>query len=124
MTAIHFAPADEDTYDLLAAVAEPHPAIGADAPALFLAACKRDAETHDGLVSVNRVRALLADSDIPPRRYSALWAHFTGPGKPMRKATQFNSFTQMVEPLWETCAGSTSGNDGRPFQLRRWVGES
>lgn len=111
MSAPAFAPADEETYDLLSAVAEPHPVIGADVPGLFLAACKRDAEIHGGFVSVNRVRALLVDADIPPRRYSALWAHFTGEGKPMVKAD-----------TWETCSGSTSGNDGRPFRLRRWVG--
>jgi hypothetical protein len=110
MTAPTFAPADEDTYDLLSAVAEPHPAIGADATDLFLDACRRDAMAHDGFVSVNRVRQLLADHDIPPRRYSALWAHHTGRGKSMVKAD-----------AWETCEGSASGNDGRPFRLRRWV---
>lgn len=106
-----FAPADEDTYDLLSAVAEPHPIVGADATDLFLDACRRDAMANDGLVSVNRVRRLLADHDIPPRRYSALWANNTGHGRPMIKAD-----------AWETCAGSASGNDGRPYPLRRWVG--
>lgn len=116
MSAPQWSPADEETFDLLAVVADRHPVIGADAADTFLAACRRDAMAHGGLVSVNRVRALLADSDIPPRRYSALWSHFTGEGKPMRKARD------EAGPLWEVCEGSSSGNDGRPFQLRRWVG--
>lgn len=111
MSAPHWSPIDDDTADLLTLVADVDRPIGADVPELFLAACRRDAMAHDGLVSVNRVRALLVGEDIPPRRYSALWAHYTGPGKPMVKAD-----------AWETCAGSTSGNDGRPFRLRRWIG--
>jgi len=111
MSAPQFAPIDEDVADLLHLVADVDRPIGADAPTLFLDACRRDAETHGGEVSVNRVRALLADADIPPRRYSSLWAAFTGRGKPMRKAGGY-----------ETCKGSASGNDGRPFQRRIWVG--
>lgn len=116
MTAPRWEPTDE--YDLLAVLADPHPIVGADVPDLFLTACRRDAMAHDGLVSVNRVRALLADEDIPPRRYSALWAHFTGRDKPMVKAFTGDG----TVPLWETCKGSSSGNDGRPFQMRRWIG--
>lgn len=107
-----------DEYDLLDALADPHPIIGADVPELFLDACARDAATHDGLVSVNRVRARLADHKIPARRYSALWAHFTGLGKPMTKATD----PETNEQLCEVCKGSESGNDGRPYPLRRWTG--
>lgn len=111
MSAPQWAPVDDDTADLLSVLADPHPVIGADVVDLFLAACRRDAMAHDGLVSVNRVRELLAGEQIPPRRYSALWSHHTGRGKPM------------VKEGWETCEGSTSGNDGRPFPVRRWVGE-
>lgn len=121
MTVTHapaFAPIDSETDDLLALIADVESPVGRDVPALFLAACERDAATHDGLVSVNRVRALLADEDIPPRRYSSLWGHYTGPGRPMVKA-----YTD-GQPLWETCQGSPSRNDGRPFQLRRWIGAS
>lgn len=77
----------------------------------FLAACKADADAHDGLVSVNRVSAALSEAGIESRRYSSLWGHFTGDGKPMRS-------TQQVEVR----AGSTSGNDGKAMWLRRWVG--
>lgn len=112
MSALRWEPVDDNTADLLSVLADPSPTIGADVPALFLAACEADAYTHGGLVSVNRVRRLLADADIPARRYSALWSHFTGRGKPMVKAPG----------EWEVCSGSTSGNDGRPFPLRRWVG--
>jgi len=106
-----WAPIDDDTADLLSLVANPHSPIGADVPTLFLDACRRDAMAHDGEVSVNRVRALLVDADIQPRRYSSLWSQFTGRGRPMVKTGG-----------WETCAGSSSGNDGRPFPKRRWVG--
>lgn len=107
-----FEPTDAYTSDLLALVADVEAPVGRDVPALFLAACKADAAAHDGMVSVNRVRAALTDAKIPPRRYSALWAHYTGLDKPMVKA----------RGQWEICTGSTSGNDGRPFSLRRWVG--
>lgn len=111
MTAPRFAPVDSDTADLLTLVADADAPVGRDAVAAFLAACEADAEAHGGRVSVNRVRAALAGEDIPPRRYSALWAHYTGRGKPMVKTGE-----------WETCAGSDSGNDGRPYPVRRWVG--
>jgi len=115
MTAPQFAPIPDDTADLLTLVADVTSPIGADAPGLFLAACRRDAEAHGGEVSVNRVRLLLVDADIPPRRYSSLWAAFTGSGKPMRKV-------ESGDDRWETCKGSTSGNDGKPQPVRRWVG--
>lgn len=109
MSAPQFEPTDQ--FDLLTLVADEHGPIGADVPALFLDACEQDARTHGGLVSVNNVRALLADAQIPPARYSALWSIYTGRGKPMVKSDE-----------WEVCSGSKSGNDGRPFRLRRWVG--
>lgn len=98
---------------LLRLVADVDRPTGRDAPALFLAACEADARSHGGCVSVNRVRALLelVGADIPPRRYSAMWAVYTGDGRPMLKL-----------PEWEVCSGSRSGNDGRPMPLRKWVG--
>lgn len=110
MTTPAWAPFDDSTADLLSLVADPHPAISADVPALFLAACEADANTHGGMVSVNRVRAALADADIEHHRFSALWSRFTGQGRPM------------VRDGWETCSGSASGNNGKPYPLRRWVG--
>jgi hypothetical protein len=114
MSAPIFAAADEETYDLLTAVANPHPIIGADAQTAFLAACRRDAMAHDGEVSVNRVRELLADADIPPQRYSALWSANTGRGKAMERSVR-----------WETIRGSgrTGKNDGKPVRYRIWIGE-
>src|SRR5690242_1433045 len=105
-TAPHWSPTDDETTNLLTLVADVDHPVGRDVPEEFLAACRADAMLHGGVVSVNRVRARLAGEDIPPRRYSALWAAFTGRGKPM------------VKDGWETCSGSTSGNDGRPFPLR------
>ena len=118
-TSPRWSPVDDDTHDLLTAVAEPHPIVGADAQEICLAACRADALAHDGMVSVNRVRELMAEKDIPARRYSALWAHCTGRGKPMVKALDDQGHN-----IWEECEGSTSGNDGRPFPLRRWVSEA
>lgn len=117
MTALRWESVDDDTADLLSVLADPQPIVGADVPDLFLDACKRDAMAHDGLVSVNRVRKLLEDADIPARRYSALWSHFTGRDKPMVKAHHEDG-----SPMWEICEGSTSGNDGRPYPMRRWLG--
>lgn len=116
MSAPQWAPVDDDTADLLSVLADPHPIVGADVTDLFLAACRRAAMSCDGYVSVNVVRGILADEDIDPRRYSAMWAHFTGSGKPMVKAKD-DSGAQM----WETCEGSPSGNNGRPYPMRRWV---
>jgi len=112
MSAPVFAPIDEDTNDILHLVADLDSPIGADVPTLFLDACRRDAMAHNGEVSVNRVRALLADADIQPRRYSSLWSQFTGPGRPMQK----------IKGDWDVCKGSKSHNDGRPFPKRRWTG--
>lgn len=119
MSAPTWTPVDEQTASLLDLLADD----GSVSPskdevrALFLQACRLDAKNHGGLVSVNRVRAMLAPEQIPPRTYSALWSHFTGRGKPMEKARLADGSV-----MWQTCHGSTSGNDGRPFPLRRWVG--
>lgn len=77
----------------------------------FLAACKADAEAHLGYISVNRVRELCKPLNVPPRRWSSLWTHNTGPGRPMQKTLRVDEIR-----------GCTSRNDGRPFFLRKWVG--
>lgn len=109
MSAPHFEATD--AYDLLHLVADTERVVGSGDVDAFLDACRRDAMAHDGLVSVNRVRKLMANRDIEHHRYSAFWSRFTGKDRPMVKTGQ-----------WETCEGSTSGNDGRPFVVRRWVG--
>ena len=114
MSAPQFSPIDEPTRDLLTLVADAETPTGQEHYARFLAACKADADAHQGFVSVNRVRAALTDNgqlQIDPRAFSAMWAHATGKGRPMVKTGN-----------WITCAGSTSGNDGRPYPERRWVG--
>lgn len=100
-----------DAYDLLHLVADTERVVGQGDVDAFLDACRRDAMAHNGIVSVNRVRELMSDRDIEHHRYSAFWSRFTGKGRPMVKAGG-----------WETCEGSESGNDGRPYRLRRWVG--
>ena len=105
-----------DQADLLSLVADPDRSTGRDAVAAFLAACEADAAANGGLVSVNRVSAALAEAGIEPHRYSSLWSHFTGRDKPMRKATEDDA----ADP-WEIRRGSTSGNNGKPMPLRRWV---
>lgn len=100
-----------DAADLLELVADTERATGRDAVAAFLAACEADARAHDGRVSVNRVSAALEAEGIEHHRYSAFWSHFTGRGKPMVKCSG----------EWEVRAGSKTGNNGKPFVVRRWV---
>ena len=111
-----FAPVDEPTADLLTLVANTHSPVGHDAVDAFLTACEADADAHSGEVSVNRVGSALAVAGIEHHRYSALWSHFTGRDRPMRKADSRDP------RQWETRCGSTSRNDGKPMKLRRWVG--
>jgi hypothetical protein len=109
-----FAPVDEPTADLLLLVAGTTTPLGGERYEAFLAACEADAAAHGGLVSVNRVRAAMSVDgrlQLEPRAFSAMWSTATGRGKPMVKTGQ-----------WETCAGSSSRNDGRPYPVRRWVG--
>jgi hypothetical protein len=114
-----WSPLDDETADLLSLVADPERVVGRDAVAAFLAACKDDARTHGGEVSVNRVSAALGDAGIEHHRYSSFWSEFTGPGRLMRKAE-----SQKGELVWEAREGSTSGNNGKPMRLRRWIGET
>jgi hypothetical protein len=105
----YWSPMDDETADLLSLVADTHTAPARDANTIFLAACESDAAANEGRVSVNRVRLLVGDQ-IEHHRFSAMWAHHTGPGKAMRRDG------------WEVCAGSSSGNDGKPYPRRVWVG--
>lgn len=102
-----------NVHELLERVAHGSGSAGRDSATIFLAACYWAAICKDGYVSVNDVRHICdrIGANIPPRRYSAMWSRFTGPGRPMVKA-----------PGWEQCAGSKSGNDGRPYPVRLWVG--
>lgn len=104
---------DTETSDLLHLVADTESPVGRDAVELFLDACRIDAKHHGGVVSPSRVRALMAGADVEHHRYSSLWAAFTGKGKPMRR----------LPGQFEECTGSTTGNNGRLYPLRKWVGE-
>lgn len=99
---------DQDLFDRVAVAWQPS---GDDVHANFLSACEADAKAHAGVVSVNRVRAMLETVGIPPRRFSAMWSHYTGEGRPMRRL-----------PRWEECRGSASRNNGKPYPIRKWVG--
>lgn len=115
MSAPQWEPTDQ--VDLLTLVADTERVTGRDSVTAFLAACETDAADHGGSVSVSRVGALMADQGIEPHRYSSFWSAFTGAGKPMRRANETDGV-----PLWEIRHGSTSGNNGKPFVTRRWVG--
>lgn len=123
MSAPTFEPTDQ--YDLLALVADEHSPLPSktDAHTLFLNACERDARDHGGIVSINRVSVLLADAlerdQIEHHQYSALWSHYTGKDRPMRKATERD-----IESPWEIRTGSKTGNNGKPFKLRVWMGRA
>lgn len=105
-----FAAPDED-HDLLSRVTLAWQPSGYEILPNFLAACEADAKAHGGVVSVNRVRSMLQTLSIPPRRFSALWSHYTGTGRPMRRTGR-----------WEPCQGGTNRNEGKPYPLRKWVG--
>lgn len=104
-------PEPQEHADLLSRVASAWYPSGQDVHANFLAACEADARDHFGLVSVNRVRELLAPMEIEHHQFSALWSHHTGDGRPMRRTGRL-----------EFCSGSTSRNNGKPYPVRRWVG--
>lgn len=95
--------------DLLDRVATAWSPGGVSVDENFLAACRADAAAHCGLVSVNRVRELCASLAVPPRKWSSLWTHYTGLGRPMRK-------TRRIDELHHT----SSRNDGKPYFLREW----
>lgn len=114
MTAPRWEPTD--AADLLTLVADVDRSTGRDVPALFLAACEADAKAHGGIVSVSRVSAALPEDITSTERYSSLWSHYTGKGRPMRKADARD------ERQWEIREGSRSGNNGKPVRLRVWVG--
>lgn len=99
---------DADLLDIVATAWAPG---GGDWETEFLAACKADAQAHQGYVSVNRVRELCKPLKIPARRWSSLWTHNTGAGRSMEKTLRVDEIR-----------GSTSRNDGRPYFLRRWRG--
>ena len=100
-----------DLLDLIAHGADP------DHATAFLGACQADAGLHDGIVSVNRVSAQLADAGIDHHAYSSFWGRYTGRNRPMRKAT-----TDDLPDPWETRSGSQTGNNGKPMRLRVWTG--
>lgn len=109
MSAPQWSAMDDETHDLLALVADTYTEPARDANAIFLDACRRDAMANDGFVSANRVRVLVGDQ-IESHRYSAMWSHHTGEGRAMKVAG------------YETCEGSKSGNNGKPYLRRRWQG--
>lgn len=115
-----WAAADDQTHDLLALVADPQRPVGREDVAAFLNACEADARAHACQVSVNRVRARIDATAyaIEPRRYSSLWSLFTS----TKRGPMVRTVDDAGAPVWEMCAGSHTGNDGRPFPIRTWVG--
>lgn len=104
-------PEPQEHADMLSLVATSWQPRGRDVHKNFLSACEADATAHAGLVSVMRVRDLLAPLHIEHHQFSALWSHYTGTGRPMRRTGRL-----------EACHGSTSRNNGKPYAVRRWVG--
>lgn len=112
MTRFPSAPVDHGTADLLDLIAEDH-RVDHDYRT-FLDACSMAAAGERGIVRVNVVRAVLTDDNgdltVRPQRLSAFW----------RKAELDGHLERTGE--WAICQGSTSGNNGRPQPVRRWVG--
>lgn len=109
MTTLATSPTDEP--DLLSLIADPwtRPSFAA----AFKAACRAEAELHDGMVNPNRVRARMLDHpEYEPRRYSAQWAPACGREGFLRK-------TDVLVPIE---GEGSRGNGGKSVFARRWVG--
>lgn len=112
MTAVGVWPLDEpDLLDLIAGTQTPLGKVRMDD---FRAACRTDAEAHDGWVHPSRVSAILHDrfGEIDPRSFSAKWKPACGP-------TGFLDKTDRLDPI---DAEHSRGNGNKKVPLRRWRG--
>lgn len=112
MTAVGVGPLDEP--DLLDLIADPYTPLGKLRMDDFRAACRTDAEAHDGWVHPSRVSAILHArfGEIDPRSFSAKWAPACGP----------NGFLDKTDRLDPIDAEHSRGNGNKKVPLRRWRG--
>lgn len=112
MTILGVGPLDEP--DLLSLIADPYTGLGKLRMEDFKAACRADAEAHDGEVHPSRVSALLHQrfGEIDPRSFSAKWGPACGP-------KGFLDKTEEPAPIDPT---HSKGNGNKDIRLRHWRG--
>lgn len=103
-----------DEPDLLALLADDYTPLGRVRMDDFRAACRADAEDHDGWVHPSRVSAILHTrfGQIDPRSFSAKWAPACGP----------DGFLDKTDRLAAIDATHSRGNSNKKVPLRRWRG--
>jgi hypothetical protein len=114
MTILAARPIDPDQLDLLDLIADPHTPLGKLRMDDFRAACRTDAENHNGEVHPSRVHALLRQrfGEIDTRSFSAKWAPACGPDGFLDKTDELAP----IDPTY------SRGNGGKRVPLRRWRG--
>ncbi len=103
-----------DDPDLLDLLADDRTPLGRVAMDDFRAACRTDADGHEGWVHPSRVSALLHQrfGEINPRSFSSRWAPACGPDGFLDK-------TDVLVPIHGT---HSRGNANKSIHLRRWRG--
>ena len=103
---------DPDQLDMLALIADDRTPLGMVRMDDFRAACRADAEAHDGWVHPSRVSALLHDrfGEINPQSLSAKWAPACGPNGFLDKTNE----SAPIDPT------HSRGNGNKDVLLRRW----
>lgn len=113
MTTLAARPVDEP--DLLALLADEQTVLGKPFADAFRAACRRDADAHDGWVNPNRVSHLLREElgDFSSQRFSAMWSPACNAEK------GYLDMTTVSAPIDPTVS---KGNGNKDVPLRRWRG--
>lgn len=104
---------DPDQLDLFA---DPYTSLHKPFADAFREACRAEAESNDGWVDPNKVRARLLDHpSYAPRQLSALWCSSCGR----------SGFMVTDRDVRVPISGEGSrGNSNKDVAMRRWVGES
>lgn len=114
MTTLATSPLDPAQLDLLALIADEHTPLGIDLADRFRAACRAEAEAHDGWVHPSNVTRRLkgADPDVNPRRISALWS----------TATAAAGYLDNTDRPARLDGSVSKGNGNKHATYRRWRG--
>lgn len=103
--------------DQLALIADDWTALKRPFADAFRDACRAEAESHDGWVDPNRVRARLiaefGEGGYDPRQLSALWSKASG------RAGFLVTHRDVLVPI---SGDGSRGNGNKSVPMRRWVG--
>lgn len=109
MTTLATQPVDEP--DLLTLIADGYTSLHKPFADAFRAACQSVANSHNGDVDPNLVRAKLLDHpDYEPRRYSAQWSPACGR----------DGFLVKTDRLVPIVGEGSRGNGNKSVPMRRW----